>query len=272
VPAVMELSGCDAAFILPGADLDRVSAALRFGLTFNDSATCIAPRRVFARDDVADALGERLTQLLPGCTPRNTSPAAIELLDRLGGEALQAGAVLLAGKLPFCAAAGPVVFDRAQPSMRLLQHDVMAPLTSIVRVGSDEAALAGYEQCGYRLGASIFGPESAARAFAGRIRAGSVVVNDLIAPTVDPRLPFVAQGHSGFGATRGAEGLLEMTRIKTISVRRGQPVHLRPDADRAGPVLLAYLQASHGRRLAGRLKSWLSVGREGRKMFGKADV
>ena len=56
---------------------------------------------------------------------------------------------------------------------------------------------------------------------ARRVRAGSVCVNDLIVPTADPRLPFGGRGRSGFGVTRGAEGLLEMTVPKAISVRTG---------------------------------------------------
>jgi acyl-CoA reductase-like NAD-dependent aldehyde dehydrogenase len=266
VPAVMELSGCDAMFILPGADLDLASAALRFGLTFNDSQTCMAPRRVFIHEAMADALSERLIGSLAGCRSRTTSPAAIELLNDLGGKALEGGAVLLTGTLPFSAGSGPLVFDRTTPSMPLLQRDVMAPVVSIVRVRSPEQALSAYEQCEYRLGASVFGPVSAARAFATRIPAGSVVVNDLIVPTADPRLPLSPRRHSGFGATRGAAGLLEMTRIKTVSVRRGRPAHLRPDADHAGPLLLAYLQATHGRKRAGRLKSWRALLREGWKL------
>jgi hypothetical protein len=176
--------------------------------------------------------------------------------------------VLLTGKLPFSVSSGPLVFDHATPAMRLLRQDVMAPVVSIVRVKSEDQALAAYEQCDYRLGASVFGPETAARAFASRVCAGSVVINDLIVPTADPRLPLSPQKHSGFGATRGGEGLLEMTRIKTVSVRRGLPTHLRSDAGRAGPLLLAYLQATHSRGFASRLKCWLSLVREARKLSG----
>ena len=40
---------------------------------------------------------------------------------------------------------------------------------------------------------------------------GFVTINDIIVPTADPRLPFGGVRGSGFGTTRGAEGLLEMT-------------------------------------------------------------
>ena len=50
-PAVMELSGCDAVFVLPGAEVERTVAALAFGLRLNGSATCMAPRRLFLVGD-----------------------------------------------------------------------------------------------------------------------------------------------------------------------------------------------------------------------------
>ncbi|WP_282183732.1 hypothetical protein, partial [Azospirillum brasilense] len=37
----MELSGNDAVFVLPGADLGTVARPLAFGLRLNGSATCI---------------------------------------------------------------------------------------------------------------------------------------------------------------------------------------------------------------------------------------
>ena len=113
--------------------------------------------------------------------------------------------------------------------MRLLREDVFAPWLALVPVTDMEQALDALSACPYALGAAIFGPERAARALAPRIPAGSVCINDLIVPTADPRLPFGGRGRSGFGVTRGAEGLLEMTVIKTVSTRRGRfRPHLAP--------------------------------------------
>ena len=112
--------------------------------------------------------------------------------------------------------------------MRILQEDVFAPWLALVPVADMDQALQYDAECPFALGASIFGPLKPAKALAPRIRAGSICINDLIVPTADPRLPFGGGARSGFGRTRGAEGLLEMTATKTVSTRRWFRPHLAP--------------------------------------------
>jgi hypothetical protein len=79
------------------------------------------------------------------------------------------------------------------------------------------------------------------------VKAGAVTVNDLIAPTADPRLPFGGRGRSGFGVTRGPDGLLEMTVVKTVSVRRVQmKIYHEEPLPEDGALFAAYLRFSHG--------------------------
>ena len=59
-------------------------------------------------------------------------------------------------------------------------------------------------------------------ALARSIPSGFVLINDLIVPTADPRMPFGGVKASGFGVTRGDEGLLEMTHPHVVAVRRGR--------------------------------------------------
>ena len=115
---------------------------------------------------------------------------------------------------------------------RCLATSCAAP-PPVIPVATPEAALADTARSPYALGAAVFGPIPAALAFASGIDAGCVVINDIIVPTADPRLPFGGRRGSGFGVTRGAEGLLEMTVVKSIATRRGR---FRPhlDASRAG--------------------------------------
>jgi acyl-CoA reductase-like NAD-dependent aldehyde dehydrogenase len=117
-----------------------------------------------------------------------------------------------------------------------------------VRVVADAAeAVAVANESAYALGAAVFGPLDAARWVAARLRAGCVVIGDVIAPTADPRLPFGGAGESGFGTTRGAEGLLAMTRPQAIvERRRPEPRHLTVLPDRAAPMVAGLLRVAYG--------------------------
>lgn len=267
VPSVMELSGCDAMFVLPGAELARVVAAVHFGLTLNGSATCVAPRRIFVSSVMADELVAGLRSALEGVAPAPLATRPRELLNTLGQEALDQGARLVVGHFPASPSDSPLVFDFVRPEMRLSQEDVMAPVVSILRVESMDEALAACASCSHQLGASVFGPVKAAEELAWRIPAGSVEVNDLIVPMTDPRLPFGGRKRSGFGVTRGAQGLLEMTQIKVITSRRRGPVlHFQADLRATGPLLQAYLGWAHQRSAWARLKALGRLIAAGRKL------
>jgi acyl-CoA reductase-like NAD-dependent aldehyde dehydrogenase len=243
-PSVMELSGCDAVFVLPGADLDRVVEALAFGLRLNGSATCMAPRRVFLVGDH--------TQFLP---------ALLDRLKTLSAIALPASTwAYLAGLLQDAERLGATVFKDAAPDamrfaviagatagMRIAQADIFAPVLSIFDVPDIETAIATHAMCPYALTAAIFGPESAARTLAARLPVATVLINDLIVASADPRVAFGGRGSSGFGVTRGREGLLEMTTLKTVVVQRSRDLRAyRPTTPDHQPFFAAYLQAIHG--------------------------
>ena len=249
-PATMELSGSDAVFVLPGADLDLVARCLAYGLRLNGGATCIAPRRVFVPNERAAALEATLLALLPAI-PDAAVPEAVS--GRLS--ALLDQAVAQGGRVHRGGAARPAVLADARPDMALLRQDVFAPWLALIPVADLDQALRNDALCPFALGASVFGPEAAARQLAGRLRAGSVCVNDVMVPTADPRLPFGGGGRSGFGRTRGAEGLMEFTAAKTVSVRHGR---FRPHL------------ATPSKRDAGRFGAMVALLHGGRDQIGPA--
>ena len=124
-------------------------------------------------------------------------------------------------------------------------------------VADDAAALqiASFDKHG--LGAAIFSQdETAARSFAQQLKTGFVTINDLIVPTADPRFPFGGVGASGFGTTRGAEGLLEMTYPHAIAVRRGRFLpHLGEPREGDADLFESYLATAHARGLKQRWRA-----------------
>jgi acyl-CoA reductase-like NAD-dependent aldehyde dehydrogenase len=258
IPAAMELSGCDAVIIRADADLALAVRGLGFGLRLNSGQTCIAPRRVFVARAVATEFEGRLAQTLSDHWPVAFTPAQCERLSPLLVEALAQGAHFLSGKVqPGGDIVGPMVIAGANPSLPLLREDIFSPLLTILTVADDEEAIALANDCPYALGAAIFTRnEMAARSLAARLNAGGVLINDLIAPTADARLPFGGRKLSGFGLTRGPEGLREMTTTKVVTERRGRwrPHYDAPRADDAA-LVRHYLGLVHGGTLRHRWDS-----------------
>jgi hypothetical protein len=117
---------------------------------------------------------------------------------------------------------------------------------SVFEVPDVDAAIAAHAPCPYALTAAVFGPESEARALASRLPVSTVLMNDLIVATADPRISFGGRKASGFGVTRGREGLLEMTVLKTIVAQRSRDLRAyRPTTADHERFFTAYLEAVH---------------------------
>jgi hypothetical protein len=265
VPSVMELSGHDAVFVCDGADLATAARCVAYGLTFNGGATCIAPRRVFVERRQVAAFEAKLVEALAerafhtgGCNSdghrpsHSLSPGGIEGTPRPRSAHSCMGAHNLLGMPNGSGRTGESYVG--VPDKRI-SVATSTPFLSIIPVRDVDHALALSKDCPFRLGATVFGPATVAAEVAARVEAGCVVVNDMIAPTADPRLPFGGRGRSGFGVTRGAEGLLEMTRVKAIVTRRGSfRPHLDPPHPLDTELFRHYAAAAHGATLARRIR------------------
>ena len=256
-PSTMELSGCDAAFVLPQADLKRAAKSIAFALKMNGGATCISPRRIFVTAENKAALCDLLAEELIGARPTPLRPQILAQATELIAEAVASGARLLTIHDPAHGESfQPTVLVDVLPTMQVAQADVFAPLAAVIEVDDMTEAVRIDVNCPYHLGASVFGPEPHASHWAEQIQAGCVTLNDTLVPTADPRVSFGGRGHSGWGVTRGPEGLLEMTRLKVICERRGRWM---PHFDRkiAGnqSVLKHLLKFFHARTLSERLRS-----------------
>ena len=247
-PAVVELSGADAVVVMPSADLSRVAKIIAFGLRLNGAAVCMSPRRLFATPSTMAMLRPLLEAELEKVPAVQLDATTSARLRSMLADAVDAGAMLQGELRP--EAQKPLVVDHATPRMTIAQSDLFAPVLSLIAVDSMLHVRELYLQCPYALTAAIFcspKDEKKARVLAKMLRAGTVLINDAIAPTADPRVPFGGRGASGFGVTRGAEGLLEMTSVKTLLIRRsGRMRHLDPTTNRDAQIFASMIAAIHG--------------------------
>ncbi len=234
VSSTLELSGCDAMFVLEDADPSFAAQAAWFGATVNRGQTCLAARRAFVQRGVYPKFLEALKPLVAAAAPmRLALPSQVSEADGLVSAALAEGGRLLveppAGVPP--ESLFPRVVVDARPEMALCREASFAPILGVLPFDTLDDALRLEGQCSYALGASVFTnhPERV-KDWAGRLRTGSVTINDLIVSTAHPATPFGGTGESGWGITQGAEGLLEMTVPQVVSVRSGR---YRPHFDLA---------------------------------------
>jgi acyl-CoA reductase-like NAD-dependent aldehyde dehydrogenase len=253
-PATMELSGCGSVIVLDDAEPEFVVKALCFGLRFNGAATGVGPHRVFLPRKFGMTFEVKLCKAIAELGALEVDPAIAKRTKKLVDQALKDGATKLTGLIEPGQAFRPVVLTNCTADMAIMNADIFAPVLCLKTVVDADEAVRLTNACPYALGATILGDEKQARTLARRVRTGVVVVNDMIAPTADERAPFGGRGQSGFGTTRGAEGLLGMTTTKTIATRKGKMhPHLESPGGMPASILKDILIADHG---TGFMKRW----------------
>ncbi len=262
-PSVMELSGADAVVVTPTADLARVAKAVAFGLRLNGGSVCMSPRRLFATPTTMSALRPLLQEELAKVPGAALDAGTSTRLETMLHEAAAKGAEVMGTFTP--EAQKPLLIDRATADMAIARSDIFAPVISLIEAESMLHVPALYARCAYGLTVSIFcerSKEKKARILGEMLPAGTLILNDIIAPTVDPRVPFGGRGASGYGVTRGAEGLLEMTAVKTVLIRRGGVMlHLQPPAEKDAAMFAGLIRAMHGKGLAMRWAALMQLWR-----------
>jgi acyl-CoA reductase-like NAD-dependent aldehyde dehydrogenase len=229
IPTTLELSGCDALFVLDDADPELAARAAWFGVTLNLGQTCLAIRRAFVHRSRYHAFTGALGKLV---APTRTEPLALMgqalQAERLVGDAIQQGATVLGSAEAPTALDDPprfrpTILIGASPAMAICREASFAPLLGVIPFDDESDLVKLSESCNFGLGASVFTshPKRAIR-MAEQLRVGSVSINDVLVGTAHPAVPFGGVRHSGWGVTRGEEGLLAMTVPQVVTIRKGK--------------------------------------------------
>jgi len=232
----LELGGSDPMIICDDADLDRAVSAASVGRFFNCGQACLATKRLFVFDAVADEVAERLAAKAAGLRVGPGSAEGVQmgplhsqrqraLLEDQVADALDRGAKVLHG------AARPQggVFDRGffyAPTLlleppadaRVAVEETFGPVLPIWRVGGLEEAIERANDSPFGLGSAIWTRDlHRASLAAERLEAGYTWVNSV--NKVYDELPFGGLKQSGYGKEHGIEALDYYQETKSVVVR-----------------------------------------------------
>src|SRR5579862_6954514 len=236
IPSVLELGGKDAMIVLADADLDVASSAAVWGGFTNCGQACLSVERIYVEQLVA----EKFTQLCVEKTRklRLGSPAdpeadigpmirerQLEKVEQQLRDAEERGARILTGgnRRPDLGAnfIEPAVVTNVDHSMQLMREETFGPVLAIRSVASADEAIALANDSPFALSASIWTRDNRhGRELASRIRAGSVMINDVASYYGISEAPHGGPGWSGWGRTHSRLGLLEMVQVKYVDVDR----------------------------------------------------
>jgi acyl-CoA reductase-like NAD-dependent aldehyde dehydrogenase len=229
----LELGGNNPSLILQDADLDLVASELAYGRLLMNGQACSASKRILVHHALHDDLCERLSDavrrqvtgpaLEPSTTigPLITEHAARRVRDQVA-RAVSEGAELIEGDLSadgaFCS---PMVLAKV-PRDSAVAHDeeIFGPVFSVIPVADAAEALEVANESSFGLMSSVFTADlRLAMALAERLQTGGVVINgtDNYRP---PVIPFGGVKLSGSGREGAGYTLYELTREKTIILRR----------------------------------------------------
>jgi len=216
-PAVLELSGRHVAVVLADADLALAARGIAWGKLANRGRNCISVQLALVAQPAYAGFLEQVRNAMARVAGHGVAAPAnaeeVARLRRLTADAVERGARLLLGD-----GAGPTLLADVAPGMCVVDGEIQGPILTAASFGSEADAAAWINESPHRLSASLWSgdPERARRLAAG-LDVGQVWINDVLHPVAQPAVPLVGRGKSGFGASRGLAGLLEMAQPKVIS-------------------------------------------------------
>jgi aldehyde dehydrogenase (NAD+) len=231
LPTTLELSGRDSALVLDDADPLLAAQSIWTGVTVNSGQTCTAPRRALVDRRIYPEFLAALAPLASGARPCTLiSPEAAARCFEQAKDAVETGGERgaftgkrgrsLSGVLeaPSGRQLRPLVIADCPSDAKLVEGDHFGPVIAIVPVDGEASMLAIHDGCDQHLSASIFTRRPArAAALAPRLHASFITVNQCLVPLGHPGATFGGTGASGWGLSRGREGLLAMTRPVTLT-------------------------------------------------------
>lgn len=232
----LELGGKNAMLVLRDADLGRaVEGGVR--ACFSSSGQlCISTERMYVADEIYDRFVPRFVEAVRsmrlgpaydfGCQMGSlTNAEQLEATRRHVDAAIAGGATLLTGGRPRPDLGPyfyePTVLADVTPDMACFAEETFGPVVSVYRFSDGDDVVARANDTRYGLNASIWTRSSRGHALAGRLRAGTVNVNEAYAAawgSIDA--PMGGMGDSGIGRRHGAHGLLKYTEPQTVARQR----------------------------------------------------
>ena len=231
----LELGGKDPAYVRPDAPFEHTVENLVDGVFYNAGQSCCAVERIYVHEALYDRFVEafveatRAYRLGDPLDPETTLGPVVRtnaagFVRGQVNEAVRQGARALIDPATFPAAQdgtpylAPQVLTGVDHSMRIMMEETFGPAIGIMKVRSDDEAVALMNDSPFGLTASIWtADEALALALGDRVETGTWFMNRC--DYLDPALAWTGVKDSGRGCTLSTIGYEHLTRPKSYHFR-----------------------------------------------------
>jgi acyl-CoA reductase-like NAD-dependent aldehyde dehydrogenase len=231
----LELGGCDPVYVRHDADVAHAVENIVDGAYFNSGQSCCGLQRIYVHESVYDRFTRGCVELIrqyrlgDPLDPQTTlgpvvRTAAAEAIRAQLRASIEAGARPVIEEREFAKSrAGtpylaPQLLLDAPGSCAVMREEIFGPVAGVMKVHSDEEAIAQMNDSPFGLTAAVWTADAAAAVALGeRVQTGTWFMNRC--DYLDPALAWVGVKDSGRGCTLSVVGYEHLTRPKSFHLR-----------------------------------------------------
>ncbi len=236
-PVILELGGKDAMIVLDDANVKRAAIGAVAISMLNAGQTCVAVERVYVMDGIYDeflAQTEALMRKLSIDTGTASdvgpfiSPDQQDIVSSQVNDALAKGAKVVVGGESHTTKHGswytPTLLTDVDHTMTVMRDETFGPVLPVMRVSSEEEALALANDSTLGLHGSVWSKsKKRAEKVASQMTTGTVAINDHGINFFYPTIELSGTGESGLRGHMGEAGVKNFSIARSITEARTLP-------------------------------------------------